>query len=87
MSNNMKSILGSDFLQNVHAQVVDSTHANTQHAQHALGVNLEVERIREEKELLEARANAAEAQLAAVQSQLAELQVAPVLSVEGGSGP
>lgn len=46
-----------------------------------------MERIREEKELLEARANAAEAQLAAVQSQLAELQVAPVLSVEGGSGP
>ena len=80
MSNNMKSIFGPDYLKNVHSQVIDSTHANVQQAQHALGVNLEVERIREEKERVEARASAAEAQVLALQSQLAEMQVTSVES-------
>ncbi|CDO70092.1 hypothetical protein BN946_scf184806.g19 [Trametes cinnabarina] len=75
MSDNLKAILGADFMQNLHQMVVDGTHNALSNAQLALRTNLEVERLRREKEEETARRIAAEAQVDVMQRSLNELRL------------
>ena len=52
MSNNLKAIVGDNFLQDMHSRVSRITHQNTQNA---IKTNMEVEQLRREKEAEEER--------------------------------
>ncbi|KAJ3006837.1 hypothetical protein NUW54_g3783 [Trametes sanguinea] len=75
ISDNLKRIVGPNFLQDLHKMVVDGTHNALSNAQMALQTNLEVERLRREKEEETARRIAAEARVNALQCSLNQLQL------------
>ncbi|CDO72431.1 hypothetical protein BN946_scf184977.g131 [Trametes cinnabarina] len=73
ISDNLKRIVGADFIQNLHVTVMKGTHDALSTAQVALQTNFEVERLRREKEEETARRIAAEAQVDAMQRRFNEL--------------
>ncbi|KAJ2991867.1 hypothetical protein NUW54_g8078 [Trametes sanguinea] len=73
ISDNLKPIVGADFVRNLHAMVMQGTHNALSNAQVALQTNLEVERLRREKEEETARRVAAEAQVNEMQRRLDQL--------------
>ncbi|KAI0370902.1 hypothetical protein BV20DRAFT_1112876 [Pilatotrama ljubarskyi] len=73
ISSNLKQILGEGFVQELHRKVANTARNVATDAQIALQTNLEVERLRQEREQEKARRVALEAQLDVMQQRLARL--------------
>lgn len=81
MSNSLKSILGDTFVKDLHKKVMKGTRSKTTDAHVALQTNLEVERLREEKEREKAQRVALQAQLDALQQRFEQIGLNPGASV------
>ncbi len=85
ISNNLRDILGDNFLDDIHGQVAQGAHNNT--AQTARDTNMEVERLRQEKNAeqlrrqeAEAAQKAAQAEAATLRAQVAALEAARIIT-------
>ncbi|KAI0373714.1 hypothetical protein BV20DRAFT_1096774 [Pilatotrama ljubarskyi] len=76
ISSNLERILGERFLEDLHKKVADSTKNVVSDPQVALQTNLEVERLRREREEEKSRRLELEAQVNTMQQRLAHLELA-----------